>query len=436
MNSSIFTRYKQQLGKISAGYLILFGVFFSLISQFYTPSVVFAALFYWSASFKMRACISTRNARQSLILVAIGILLSALSYWQQQSISWLGLLSGNVSIVSMLVGVSFLTLISQPKIGSKEHLPQGKRTIISTFLGVHLFGAVINVSSLFIHADRLSANRPLSRSQVMVLTRGFSTGAFWSPFFAAMAVALSYAPSANLALLMLVGAGVTCFSLIFTFFEVKKVSAQGAFYGYPLRLNSLLLPSILTLLVFAVHYFLPDLSVLFIITLSAPLLCLLLMIKKDNPKQRLKLHVEGRVANMQNEIVLFLSAGVFGFGLQAVLLNQSWFAPFAQFDAIAASICFLLMISLSMLGFHMLIGISIIAPIALPLSPEPSLLAFIILASWAIGAAVGPLSGMNITIQTTYGISSNKILRWNMWYAIVMSGLVIAMIFVLDHWLL
>jgi len=436
MNFVPQSRLTRFIPEFSAGYLILMAVLFSLISQFYLPSVMIAALLFWLASFKLRKKISPRNARQSLILVAIGIVLSIFSFWQNQSVSWLGLLRGNVGIVAMLVGVSFLTLISQPKIGAKESLPKGKRTIISTFLGVHLFGAVINVSSIFIHADRLSANRALSRSQIVVLTRGFSTAAFWSPFFGAMAVALSYAPSANLAILMLVGAIMAASSLFYTFFEVKRLSQEDTFYGYPLRLSSLYLPSLLTVLVFVVHYFYPSLSVLFIITLSAPLLCLLILSKRKQAKDIVIAHVEGRVANMHNEIVLFLSAGVFGFGLQAVLANQSWFAPFAQFDAIAASICFLIIIGLSMIGFHMLIGISIIAPIALPLAPDPTLLAFIFLASWAIGAAVGPLSGMNISIQGTYNISSQKILRWNFRYAVLLSSLVVEMIFVLDFWVL
>jgi len=424
------------LSELSPGYLILLAVIFSLIGQFYLPSVMIAALLFWLASFKRRKEISQRNARQSIILVCLGLALSAFSFWQNQSISWMGLLKGNVGIVAMLVGVSFLTLISQPKIAAKESLPKGKRTILSTFLGVHLFGAVINISSLFIHADRLSANRALSRSQIVVLTRGFSTGAFWSPFFAAMAVALSYAPGANIALLMLVGTVMAASSLFYTFFEVKRLSHDETFYGYPLRLNSLYLPSLLTVLVFVVHYFSPYLSVLFIITLSAPLLCLLILSRKKQPQAIFSTHIKGRVANMQNEIVLFLSAGVFGFGLQSVLAHQSWFAPFEQFDAIAASICFLIIIGLSMVGFHMLIGISIIAPIVLPLDPEPTLLAFIFLSSWSIGAAVGPLSGMNISIQGTYNISSQKILGWNFQYAILLSMLVVGMIFVLDYWML
>lgn len=429
-------RLPRQAWHICPGYLVLFGIFFSLLAAFYPAAIMLAAGLFWLACYKLRAKISSRNAKQSLILVGLGLGLSAIALWQNQSLSLLELLRGNVGIVAMLAGVSFLTVISQPKIGSQESLPMGKRAIISTFLGVHLFGAVINVSSIFIHADRMSTNRPLSPSQLMVLTRGFSTAAFWSPFFAAMAVALSYVPEANLGLLMSIGGAISVVAILITFFEVKATLTKQTFYGYPLRVNSLRLPLILTLLVFALHYLFPDLSILFIITLCAPLLCLLFLMGHTQPKAVIKRHVEGRLANMQNEITLFLSAGVFAFGLQAVMVGQTWFSPFTLFDASAASLCFVLMIVLSMVGFHMLIGIAIIAPIALPLNPDPSLLAFIILASWSIGAAVGPLSGMNISLQGMYGISSQKIMRLNLRYAVLMSLVVIAMTFVLEAWLL
>ena len=436
MNLSTIVQYLRKTQQLPAGVWVLLGVFFSLISSLYAPAIIIASILYWLASYQLRSKISTRNAIQSLVLVSIGVCLCIIAYGQDQRVSLLEILEANVTIVSMLAGVSFLTMISQPKIGQKESLPIGNRTIISTFLGVHLFGAVINMSSVFIHADRMSANRALSPGQLMVLTRGFSCGAFWSPFFAAMAVALSYVPSANLALLMLIGGCISVLAMCFTFFEIKYRHSDTLFYGFPLRVNSLLLPSLLTALVFIIHYLFHDLSILFIITLCSPLLCLVFLAFKANPKELIQQHIEKRLSNMQNEIVLFLSAGVFGVGLNAILSNQSWFAPFNVFDASAASVCFMLMIGLSMLGFHMLIGISIVAPMVLPLDPDPSLLAFIILASWAIGAAVGPLSGMNISIQGTYGVSSHKIQRWNFRYALVMTTVVIAVIFVLDKFLL
>ncbi len=426
----------QQTTQINAGYLVLFGIIFSLIGSFYPQAVVVSAVLYWLASCKQRLSISPRNARQSLVLVGIGLLLTGVAFVNDSSLPVAELLQGNVFIVSMLAGVSFLTVVSKPSIDKHESLPRGKRTILSTYAGVHLFGAVINISSLFIHADRMTANRSLSRAQVMVLTRGFSAAAFWSPFFAAMAVALSYAPQANLMVLMLAGGVLAIVSMLITFYDVNKTLTESIFYGYPLRLSSLWLPTLLTVLVFVIHHLFPKLSILFIITLCSPLICLLLVTRKERCRAIVADHIETKLANMQNEIVLFLSAGVFAFGLKMVLVNQDFIPMFEQFNALTASACFVLIVLLSMLGFHMLIGVSIVAPLVLPLNPDPSLLAVVILASWALGSAVGPLSGMNISIQASYGIDSKKILAWNFRYVCLMALLVMLVISTLDQWVL
>jgi len=426
----------QQTTQINAGYLVLFGIIFSLIGSFYPQAIVVSAVLYWLASCKQRLSISPRNARQSLVLVGIGLLLTGVAFVNDSSLPVAELLQGNVFIVSMLAGVSFLTVVSKPSIDKHESLPRGKRTILSTYAGVHLFGAVINISSLFIHADRMTANRSLSRAQVMVLTRGFSAAALWSPFFAAMAVALSYAPQANLMVLMLAGGVLAIVSMLITFYDVNKTLTESIFYGYPLRLSSLWLPTLLTVLVFVIHHLFPKLSILFIITLCSPLICLLLVTRKERCRAIVADHIETKLANMQNEIVLFLSAGVFAFGLKMVLVNQDFIPMFEQFNALTASACFVLIVLLSMLGFHMLIGVSIVAPLVLPLNPDPSLLAVVILASWALGSAVGPLSGMNISIQASYGIDSKKILAWNFRYVCLMALLVMLVISTLDQWVL
>ena len=119
-----------------------------------------------------------------------------------------------------------------------------------------------------------------------------------------------------------------------------------------------------------------------------------------------------------------------------ILAKQDFIPMFEQFNVVTASSCFVLIVLLSMIGFHMLIGVSIVAPLVLPLNPDPSLLAVVILASWALGSAVGPLSGMNISIQASYGVDSKKILAWNFRYVCIMALLVMLVINILDNWVL
>ncbi|WP_321154265.1 hypothetical protein, partial [Serratia nevei] len=75
---------------------------------------------------------------------------------------------------------------------------QGRKGLWSTMASLNLLGAVINLSVLFIIGDRLERGGTLERRQVLVLSRIFCAAAFWSPFFVAMAVALTYAPGLQL----------------------------------------------------------------------------------------------------------------------------------------------------------------------------------------------------------------------------------------------
>jgi hypothetical protein len=426
----------QQYKALNVGYFVFAAIIISVIGFFYPGILFVSAAFYWFAAFRNRFQISKRNQIQTIALAVLGFSLTLIAHFLQPNSDISGLLNSNLTIVSMIGAVSFLTVISRPKLTQEERLPQGNRSIISTFLSVHLFGSVINISSLFIHADRMSANRLLTRAQVVLLTRGFSTAAFWSPFFAAMAVAISYTPQANLFYVMTIGISLSLLSLLITYFEVRSIVDQSVFHGYPLRLASLWLPSLLAIIVFSVHALFEQLSILVIITMSAPLLSILVLCARAKPHVVIKEHIEKKLSGMHNEIALFLSAGIFGFGLKNVVNALQLHAVFQQFDALTASICFFIIMLLSLLGFHMLIGISIMAPLVISLNPDPSLLAVVILCGWSLGSAVGPLSGMNISIQSIYGIKSNTILRWNFKYVCIMSCVVISVLFLFEAYLL
>ena len=415
------------------GICVLLGVISTPPALWHESFLLFAGLCYWLASGLSWQSMTPRNRLQALVLSGIGIGTALLAVFFGNSVDLSGLLKGNIALISMLVAVSFLGLVSQPRLAEGEQLPTGKRSILGTLLGVHFFGAVINLSALFILGDRLSQHRSLSRAQVVALTRAFSAAAFWSPFFAAMGVALTYAPQAKLSELMLSGACLAVAALVVIFFAVRQLSENERFEGYPLRLNSLWLPTLLAVAVLVVHYLYPQLSILFIITLSAPLICILTLLKRGRVMQQLRSHVHGRLANMTNEVVLFLSAGVFSFGLQSLLVGQESLLPFTEFNALTASLSYAFIMVLAVSGLHPVIGISIIGPLLMPLQPDQSMLGIIFLSSWALGSAAGPLSGMNISIQGKYGIDGMQIMRWNLPYMLGMSGLVVLTLFVFER---
>ena len=125
-------------------------------------------------------------------------------------------LTQNLNLVGMLIAVSFLQLIGARTGGQDEKFSTGPGALFRTLIGVHIFGAVINYSAVAIFADRLSARTRLSMDQAVALSQSFIIGAVWSPFYGAMAVALTFAPGARHALIGPNGAGKTTFFNVIT----------------------------------------------------------------------------------------------------------------------------------------------------------------------------------------------------------------------------
>jgi hypothetical protein len=71
--------------------------------------------------------------------------------------SLLGLLTQNTALLGMLAAVSFLRLLRTPEAGSAG-LPKGRGALWRTLGAVHVLGAVINLSAVFIMADRIGAD--------------------------------------------------------------------------------------------------------------------------------------------------------------------------------------------------------------------------------------------------------------------------------------
>ena len=100
----------------------------------------------------------------------------------------------------------------------------------------------------------------------------FIIGAVWSPFYGAMAVALTFAPGASLTRLMCIGLPLALAGLALSWFTLSSARHGYAreFAGYPLHLEALWVPFVLVVLVLGVHEWQPAWPVLAIITLSAP----------------------------------------------------------------------------------------------------------------------------------------------------------------------
>ncbi len=372
----------------------------------------------WSAGLLLWKDLPRQARQQVSILLLIG--LAGIGWGATQGIvpDWRMILAGNALLLAMLAAVSFLRLITRPETEANESLPTGRRAVWSTLLGVHLFGAVINLSSVFIMGDRIGKDSRLNRAQTVVLTRGFSSAAFWSPFFAAMAAAMTYAPGASLPQIWLMGIPLATAALLLTALGCRK---QQAFIGYPMHPSALALPGLLAVAVLVLHQWHHEWHILGVICLLAPSLAIITVaVRRDQPLTRLRQQIEHNLPGMQNELCLFLAAGVMAAGLNAVFAGFGDWLPFSHFGGLEATLLLLFMVATSTLGVHPVINIAALGTLLAPIEPDGTLLAMTFLSAWAIGVASSPFSGINLSMQGRYSQKSLDSLKWNGLYSLVM----------------
>lgn len=363
------------------------------------------------------------NFIQFMVLAGLG---ASLLFWglaQGAEVSVTSLLIQNNSLLVMLYSVSFLRLVALPE-EEAGVLPRGRLAFVQTLLGVHLLGAVINLSILVLVAGRYYAQGLLRQDTVSLISQAFSAAAFWSPFFAAMGVALSYAPGAQLLQVMVYGWLLTLVALV-----LMTVLAGGwrlqklvNFPGYPMHLRSLLIPAVLALWVIGLHLIFPSITVLALVSISSIGLVLVVLLYRHPTQTGAKFyqHLANAAPRMGRELALFLGAGVLTLGLQTVLASVGEFQLFKQFTGLEASLLLAAAIVVSMVGIHPVISISVVGPLVLPLKPDLELLATLFLAMWGLGVVANPISGTNVMLYSQFKVAGRDALRWNFRYVLAM----------------
>jgi hypothetical protein len=343
-------------------------------------------------------------------------------------------LTQNVPLAGMLIAVSFLQLIAVSRDATGEPLQQGRGALFKTMIGVHLFGAVINYSAVAIFADRLSARTKLTMEQAMGLSQPFIVGAVWSPFYGAMAAALTAAPEASLTKLIFWGIPVAATGIVMTWFTLtsKRHGSAEHFVGYPLHLEALWVPAVLAVGVLMVHEWQPGWSVMAIIAAMASLVTIVTLLLRMGTQAgpRLLRHVHTRLPGMNGELTLFLAAGILSAGMNGTIDALDLGLPFAQFGAFEASIVLIVMNVCAWLGLHPIVLVSVLGPWVLPLKPDQTLLAMTFLMSWGIGLTACPMSNTMLGMAGRYGLPFGKLLSLNRRYSIKMTAVCIAVIYV------
>ena len=397
-------------------------------------AVVLAGALAWAAGVLLAKRLAVRQKVAAAVLCAGGLGGMAWAATAGDPPDWWLILTANQPLIGMLGAVTFLRVLT-PSRASGAVAPMGRRGVWQTMLGLHLFGSVINFPAVDMVGDRLSTvHRGLRREHLLLLSRGYSSAAFWSPFWGAAAAALTYAPAARIEVLMAVGGCLAAVALGISGVSVTRAFGPrlSEFRGHPLTLQALAPPLALVLLVLSVHVAVPDLPIIAIITMCAPVLAVLL-VTAATPRampRRMAEHAIRHLPATSSELVLFLSAGLLVAGLTPIAGHAAGWLPVHTFTAWEAWGLVGVMTAVSVLGVHPVVTIAISASVLAPLEPNPTLFAMAGLIAWGLQAAGGPLTGLNIIMQGRYGIDSFTLAGWNLKYVgalFVLSGAALAL---------
>ena len=349
--------------------------------------------------------------QQRVQMVAFSALGVAALWWgvgRGAALSVEAVLGQNQAILSMLASITLLRLLRPPVREAEPELPRWIVSYLRSMVGVHTFGAVINISAVIIMADRLTRTAPLTLTQAQLLSRAFTAVAFYSPFIGGVALALAYTPGSNALLMMLFGIPIALVALLLLSWYARsgRVDDIVNFRGYPVHLEGLWLPVVLAATVLVALALTSDYSVLSLITMLTPVVVGCALVVGGGLRRALSDYVNRRLPEMGGELALFLAAGVLGSGLLAAFGSATGWTPFDRLDAFNASLLLLLFPLTSLICIHPIVVISVVPPLIGVLDVDPTFLAIVFAMGWGLACALNPMSGVNLVLHTRYGVSN------------------------------
>ena len=361
------------------------------------------------------------------LMLGIGLACIALAAARGVDVEWGDVAGRSLPILTLIAGVAFLRLVYVADAVRRESsaAPRGFGAYLRTMAGVHLFGAVINISALVVFAERLARTAPLTRREVAVLGRSYSMVAYYSPFIGGVALALGLVPGVRFSELVMAGVALSGlgFLAIVIIGRLEEGEALSKFQGYPFRLESLWLPFALVGSVAAAHWMWPSMSVLLLVALLAPPLAAAVLAARSGVTGAVRTVARFALTDlpgMAGELTLFLAAGVLGGGLTGLVSAYPSMIPAFALTPGTGTVALAGIVVAAMAGVHPLVSVTTLVAVALPGSPDPTLLAMVCVTGWGIGSVAGPYSGINLVLAARCGISSWVFPRWNAIYCAIM----------------
>ena len=388
----------------------------------------------WLALTLLWADLGRQQRVQALAFIAAGAAALLWAAGRGAPLHLEGALAQNQPILSMLAAVTALRLLNPPPRPDEPELPRGAGAYLRSMLGVHAFGAVINVSAVVIMADRLARVRPLEPDQAQLLSRAFSAVAFHSPFIGGVALALAYTPGSSPLVLMAFGIplALAAFLLLAWYAHSGRCEDIENFRGYPIHPEDLRVPVALGAAVLGAAALTSGYSVLSLITVLTPLVVAAALLRRGGVRKLrdgLDDYVGTRAPEMGNELALFLGAGVMAAGLTAASAAAGGWMFFDRLDAFHASLLVLTFIVTSAACIHPVVIVGVVAPLVERIDLDPTFLAVTLAMGWGLGCAVNPMSGVNVILSSRYGVSNWRLARGNLAFSATLYGIAVGMLY-------
>ena len=358
----------------------------------------------------------------AFVLIGAGVLALGFALVLGARPSVVQLLTLNQTLVGMLTAVTFVRLITADH---GVHRPRlvGVPAIWRTAIVTQLLGSVINISAVTLVGDRLRHKGKLRISDALLLSRAYSPGAFWSPFWGASAAALTYAIGADTSVLLICGSLLAF--VAFTISITMTVRAFGdrlaTYHGYPLSVRVLVLPITMGVIVIGLHRAIPTVKlavVVLMVSLVVPVAVLAVTRTRHLPRI-MSGHVVRGLRPMQSEAVLFTAAGALSVGLGALVDVVGFTVPAGYYNVWFAWLSVIAMTFVALVGVHPVVSIAAIAAVLGPVISEPTLFAMAGTIAWGTAAAVGPISGLNVFLAGRFGVSGFDVAKRNLPYLFV-----------------
>lgn len=336
----------------------------------------------------------------------------------------------------------------------KKMIHNSRKLFGSLSFFVACLGPVLNLGSIrVLHETVKDLKLPpilLAKSYLI----GFSTVILWSPYFASVALVLYYL---DVPVSTYIPLGLTLSitqlivgNILFNFWvknKEERLITTDSFSTFVKnndetihKRNLKLLFGTLLILMFtvfalenALHW--PMMFLVSLVSISYPIVWCSLK-RKWKVAKRYFIEFKNKSApSMNNEIVLFISAGMFGKSLQGTVLADKiklFLLQIAEnsFLLFILTIIFIVVI-FSFLGVHQIVVVTALATQIDPslIGTSPEVVALLFMLSWSLGAVISPVNPLNLLVSGSIKTSGIAVgLQWNGVYLFCM--FVIGVIFI------